>query len=557
MKLYQYLSIGVVLIASGVIVSTYATFTHTIDEPIHIACGLEWLQDHRYTFEVHHPPLARIAAALGPWLTGAKNVPKEELLRLSPNILYESPSYERTLTLARLGELPFFLGMCWAVWAWTNVLRTGRAAFLSVLLLASTPVVLGHAGLATTDISVTALLVLSTYLYSRWLSAPLSPATAKLSAAVALGACSKFTFLVFFPLCVVAVTILSEERWDLGLVRARARSAVAGGVLVVGIVWLLYWLRVDSVPTHEGPVGLMRHLPDFIRESIQQSHTISLPLGGFYRGLVEAQAHEFNGHRSYLFGEIRSDGWWYFFPVVFFLKTPVTLMAATVAAWTTIHGDSRRTLIPLGCAVAILCSVLPARINLGIRHILPIFPFLAVACGCTLDRLLSTHSRWIRLFAVTLTAMHVAICAATYPDYIAYFNLFAGSAPEQIRVDSDLDWGQDIARLAAWQRRYAPNEKIALAYFATGSPTAHGVDWERLSPWEPPAGQRWVAVSATELKMSEAERPAGESRQPWWWLRRRKPASRIGGILLYRTGAGGPRGCPVHSRTISDYDQLG
>jgi hypothetical protein len=173
---------------------------------------------------------------------------------------------------------------------------------------------------------------------------------------------------------------------------------------------------------------------------------------------------------------------------------------------------------------------------LGIRHILPMFPFLAVACGCTLDRLLSTTPRWIRLFAATLTAVHVAICAATYPDYIAYFNVFAGNAPEQIRVDSDLDWGQDIARLAAWQRRHAPNEKIALAYFATGSPTAHGVDWERLSPWQPPAGQRWIAVSATELKMSEADTPAGESRQPWWWLRGRKPTLRIGGLLLYRTG---------------------
>ena len=61
-------AIAFVLIASLRIALTYTVFNHTSDEPNHIACGMEWLQYGTYTFETQHPPLARVAAALGPYL---------------------------------------------------------------------------------------------------------------------------------------------------------------------------------------------------------------------------------------------------------------------------------------------------------------------------------------------------------------------------------------------------------------------------------------------------------------------------------------------------------
>lgn len=53
-------------IGSARIVSTYNVFNHTVDEPTHIACGMEWLSKGTSHYEDQHPPLSRIAVALGP-----------------------------------------------------------------------------------------------------------------------------------------------------------------------------------------------------------------------------------------------------------------------------------------------------------------------------------------------------------------------------------------------------------------------------------------------------------------------------------------------------------
>jgi len=66
--------VAVLLAAIAVvrIVSTYNVFSQTSDEPAHIATGMEWLQWGTYNFEPLHPPLARIAVAAGPYLSGLR-----------------------------------------------------------------------------------------------------------------------------------------------------------------------------------------------------------------------------------------------------------------------------------------------------------------------------------------------------------------------------------------------------------------------------------------------------------------------------------------------------
>src|SRR5664279_233441 len=67
--------LGVALLISIAIlriVSTYHVFNHTIDEPAHVACGMQWLQNHVYTYESLHPPIARVSVALLPYLAGLR-----------------------------------------------------------------------------------------------------------------------------------------------------------------------------------------------------------------------------------------------------------------------------------------------------------------------------------------------------------------------------------------------------------------------------------------------------------------------------------------------------
>ena len=82
--------------------STYRYFGNTWDEPEHLAAGLQLLDRGLYTYDIQHPPLARLAMALGPHLAGAKAPQDESVSGEQPgrDILYQSHQYDRLLTLA-------------------------------------------------------------------------------------------------------------------------------------------------------------------------------------------------------------------------------------------------------------------------------------------------------------------------------------------------------------------------------------------------------------------------------------------------------------------------
>ena len=105
----------VACLATLAVVSTYPVFSQMWDEPAHIAAGMEWLSRGRYTYEPQHPPLARVAAAVGPYLAGARTTGQPKLYGEGRALLGEGAHYHRMLTLARLGMLPFLwltLGLC-------------------------------------------------------------------------------------------------------------------------------------------------------------------------------------------------------------------------------------------------------------------------------------------------------------------------------------------------------------------------------------------------------------------------------------------------------------
>src|SRR5579871_2235257 len=133
-------------IASVRIVSTYHVFSHTSDEPAHIACGMEWLSKGVYKYEPQHPPLARVAAALGPFLAGLRSQGKPDMSQEGLVLLAKDGHYDRNLALARLGILPFFWIATLVVYLWAKRYFGEPSAAISVLLFTFLPSVLAHAG---------------------------------------------------------------------------------------------------------------------------------------------------------------------------------------------------------------------------------------------------------------------------------------------------------------------------------------------------------------------------------------------------------------------------
>jgi hypothetical protein len=258
-----------------------------------------------------------------------------------------------------------------------------------------------------------------------------------------------------------------------------------------------------------------------------------LPAPALFQGLGQLAAKNRAGHKSYLLGEVRTTGWWYFFPVALAVKTPIAflLLVAVGLAVTRAHlGQARRRLLePAAIAGAILLICLPSRINIGLRHLLPIYPFLAITAGVGAAALLRSGRGWMSGLGAALIVWQVLAGVRAHPDYIAYFNELAGSHPERILVDSDLDDGQDLKRLADTLRaRRIP--AIWLAYAGSATVAKHGLPPVRwLEPHRRVHG--WIAASLYAIKLGSLDRPGHDD---FAWLDEYRPVALVGhSIRLY------------------------
>jgi dolichyl-phosphate-mannose-protein mannosyltransferase len=533
----------VLCLAIGVarIVSTYHVFNQTWDEPAHVAAGMEWLDRGRYTYEPLHPPLARVMVAVGPRLAGIRSGGHDNVWLEGNSILYAGGRYHRNLALARLGVLPFFVLATLVVFAWARRLGGAPAAVWAVLLFTTLPPVLAHAGIATTDMAVAATVPLAAYAVVRWLERPGWTSALALGIAVGLALLSKLSAFLFLPAAIIAVVVCrrGESRSPPspgGPSRLTSLRLTYAAILLT--VWAGYRFAVGPLlpPEHSSPPAPQGHsaAPAPAPSQLDRlAHAPVLPAPALFQGLGQLAAKNRAGHKSYLLGEVRTTGWWYFFPVALAVKTPLAFLllvgAGIVAAARTQGVERRRRLEPAAIALAILLVCLPSRIDIGVRHVLPMYPLLAIVAGTGAAELWNARRTAVRVVAAALVGWQVVASAVVHPDYLAYFNELAGHHPERILVDSDLDDGQDLDRLADTLRaRRIP--AVSLAYAGSATVAEHGlppVTW--LEPHRPVTG--WVAASLYAIKLGSLDRPGHDD---FAWLERYRPVALVGrSIRLY------------------------
>jgi hypothetical protein len=229
------------------VVSTYKVFSATSDEPAHISAGMEWLQFHEYTYELQHPPLARVAVAVGPYTRGLRS---EHQRKLSPenlvamfdegyNILYSKGDYETNLAWARAGTLPFLLLLAWVTYAWGRRYFNETVAVLAVVLLLTLPPILGHAGLATLDIACAATVTLALYQFLRWLDEQTPRRAAVFGLALGLAMLTKFSSIPFLAVSIVPIFLwrTRKARWP--------TLGIAASVAFL-LIWAGYRFQIRS-----------------------------------------------------------------------------------------------------------------------------------------------------------------------------------------------------------------------------------------------------------------------------------------------------------------------
>jgi 4-amino-4-deoxy-L-arabinose transferase-like glycosyltransferase len=520
------------------ITATYPEVSQTIDESNHVAAGMEWLDQGTYQLHPINPPLARIFVALGPYLAGAPSVGS---LENANDIFQGGPSYRGTLTLARLGTLPFFLAASILLAIWSAKIFGPPVAIVAVLLFTSMPPVLAHSGLGTTDVATVATVFGALFAFGSWLESPSPPRSLMLGGAVGLALLTRFSAIPFMfasGACVCVLHCLDRRANTSNEAAARRVRALGIGVCLVAmlVTWGGYQFSIGPltypqdrphgaidriIPPGSSPQGIVYEL---VEEPIY-------PARELLWGLRDLYVHNSLGHDSYLLGEVSKDGWWYFFPVALFFKTPLSfwimyLIGLIFVARTAWVEGSRRSLIPVAASPAILLCAIPSTLNLGLRYVLAVYPFLTMVAAYGIVRLYGTSQRrpWLRrCVASGLLVWYVLTTALYHPDYLAYFNELAGRHPERILVNSDLDWGQDVGGVAAKLREHNIHH-VSLALFSSADLHAYGLaGHEQVKAEQRPDG--WMAVSLYNLKVNRAE---------FGWLDDYEPVDRVGrSILLY------------------------
>jgi len=225
------------------------------------------------------------------------------------------------------------------------------------------------------------------------------------------------------------------------------------------------------------------------------------PAGKVAAGVAALAGQNKAGQVSFFLGEWRRHGWWYFFPVIFLVKTPLPFLllagiGAVFLARSFRQKGDWRTIPPILFALVVLGLSMSSHINIGLRHILAIYPLLSIVVGYSASELWGAIRRPMisRSVAAAACAWLATSSVLAHPDYLAYFNCFASDRPERIEVDSDLDWGQDLARLSEWLRARGVQD-VALSYFGTADLTrAQLPTFHELVPYQKVSG--WVAISA-------------------------------------------------------------
>ncbi len=486
LQLHQRLLVPLaVIILLGVQAGTQVYLAHadsqTTDEAVHLSAGYTYLTRGDYRFNPEHPPLMKMLSAL-PLLAIHPHLPADQSLwDTAAPYLYDSWRENRTfgeqflytsgnnadqlLFLGRLATILLTLLLGLAIFLITRAVIGNAGALLSLTLYVFDPTVAAHGHLITTDIALTLGFVLSVWTFWRFMQKSSLQNGLFLSLALIFAFTVKYTAVILIP------TFASIMVWH--AVRSKWPTATwlsfLGKMIVIAIaLWIgiMAVYRFDFTPppasnnivasiTSTNAVASPIAAPagDKIQRIYELVHPVAIPRY-YFKGLVMILTHVDGGHPAFLLGQTSHTGWWYYFPVMLLTKTPLpTLLIFGWAVVLMIKRRSKYQALQLFAvaAAAYLVSAMLSKANLGIRHVLPPLPAMMIASGA----IVISNARHKLIIAGLITWLIVTFAFAA-PFYLPYFNPAAlGSGHGwRIATDSNLDWGQDIKRIAAYEQTH-------------------------------------------------------------------------------------------------------
>jgi 4-amino-4-deoxy-L-arabinose transferase-like glycosyltransferase len=555
------------------------------DESFHLLTGYRYLKTGSLSLGCEHPPLAQLVAAtpllaLNLRLPGPHAEAGDRAQAAQEREFLYGNTYpaDTILRWARSAALVWLVLLGWLIAWWTRRHFGPVPALVALLLLASDPAFLAHGHYTDNDVPVTLCFLAAVLSWNKFLQSGRTSGAVLCGVLSGVAISTKYSSLLLFPMYVLLYGLSwwrqsGDFRHSWG--HLTKNMAVLLGTMFLAVFAIFHFEFRPLIPMElmENPepvsVKILKHKellgglapailshPDRLRllDTLLQ-HT-PVPAASFFRGLFLIMRHS-SGERStyYLLGKYSERGWWYYFPVVMAVKTPTAtillfLLAVAMATqvllrdgWRAAAGKLARcspdwyalTVPPLFYFLVSLES----HINIGIRHVLPMYPFIFIWMAAVLFSLSRvTVPNWVRGAAVACMALGMAETAMEVPNYLGFFNVASGGPRVGLNyvVDSNLDWGQDLKRL----KTYLASHRVTnpcLSSFGIGQPEDYGIIWQPV-PDSLEEAQRLgcvVVMSNTQFEFD------GGKRRHYWWLRNLTPTDFVGSSFRVFQLPGSPR----------------
>ena len=439
--------------------------TPTIDEPVYVGAAVTYVQQHSLRYNPEHPPLGKLIMATGLIFAHPKLDPafRGDQTALGRHVLYRAGNDPYELMFhARLPMIILTLLFGLVVFAFARDLVGPVGGLLALALYAFSPDVIAHGSLATLDVPAAGFLLTAAWLLWRARGRPLLYLPL---AGIALGA-ALATRMSVLP----AVPVLMLLAF-LAVKRLRGVAAAAGLVAIaVAVVWMVYlvvdptlrFLTPTGMPPVEGLRGLAVDLMPFPKP--------------FRDGMRIQFGFEELDRSGFLFGRRYEGSLWYYLPAAMLVKTPLGMLALWLAGAVALLAVPRLRVAALYLllpAAVLFAAAMTGSRDFGSRYAIFLPLFLAVAAAAVL----ALRPRWAHLTAAVLVVFVAVSSVRTFPYYLPYSNeAFGGPSRTHLRLhDSNVDWGQDLGRLADHLRERYPGEPVWLVYKGAGVPAAYGI----------------------------------------------------------------------------------
>ena len=546
---------------AGLLLGPASQDSATVDETTLLSAGYTYWTGHRYLFVPEHPPLSQMLPAIPALAMDIKLSPNAQALvesrvgypwtrpwfgpvrawqELFPQgrdnwyywALPESQLFgqifvydgtndgDRMMFWGRCVQILLTLSIGLIVFFWVRH-ATGKdwAGLIALALWVFNPNALAHGHLITTDISVTFAITGALFTFALLLEKP----------TIRLAVCCGITTGVALVMKHTAVTLapmyllLAGLSWKKLKVQSIPLWKLAGFVMLGawGVLMMVYFPRWSPAPPLPEAQANALGVPGWF-----QSFRALLIPADYFKGFALTLGHSKAGHENYLCGEWSHNGWWYYYPVTLFLKSPVAFVVMIILSAVTflrnLKSAGKLEVTAWAAATLFFGIAMTSNVNIGIRHLLPVMPLLCIGIGCAIPRITSAL---VTKAIPVLLLWQIIIVALAYPLYLQFFSEAVGGARNGYRylVDSNYDWGQDANRLKAFLEEHGI-QHIYLDYYGT----QYSIEYLKIPNTRVNAEQAqqikqgWLVVSASQLMRPE-----------WSWLREsRQPIDRIAHTLF-------------------------